>query len=84
MFMKTMAVGPCDEVEDWVTGGATVARGRAWWMGHGEECLCVSLGMTTRLGRVLMGVRKAMADEMDFWAIRSGWEKNECRAIWLR
>ena len=52
MFMKTMAVGPCDEVEDWVTGGATVARGRAWWIGHGGGHLCATLGMMTRLGRL--------------------------------
>ena len=28
MFMKTMAVGPVREVEDWVTGGWTVAMAR--------------------------------------------------------
>lgn len=27
MFMKTMAVGPCDEVEDWVTGGRPLRGG---------------------------------------------------------
>ena len=26
MFMKIIAVGPREEVVDWVTGGATVAR----------------------------------------------------------
>ena len=26
MFMNTMAVGPREDVCDWVTGGATVAR----------------------------------------------------------
>ena len=30
MFMKTIAVGPLDDVASWVTGGTTVAIDRFW------------------------------------------------------
>ena len=30
MFIKTIAVGPLDDVASWVTGGTTVAIGRIW------------------------------------------------------
>ena len=30
MFMNTMAVGPLEDMDDWVTGGATVAIERFW------------------------------------------------------
>lgn len=31
--MKTIAVGPLDDVESWVTGGTTVAIDRVWHCG---------------------------------------------------
>ena len=34
MFMKTIAVGPLEDVASWVTGGTTVAIDRVW------QCEC--------------------------------------------
>lgn len=31
MFMKTMAVGPLDDVASWVTGGTGVAKDLLWF-----------------------------------------------------
>ena len=69
MFMKTIAVGPREEVASWVTGGTMVAIDRAGgWVG----CLWV---LCARAGRLLdieggetclesrdIGFRSAMSD----------------------
>ena len=39
MFMKTIAVGPLDDVASWVTGGTTVAIDRIWHC-EGFEAAC--------------------------------------------
>ena len=39
MFMKTIAVGPLDDVASWVTGGTTVAIDRIWYC-EGFETAC--------------------------------------------
>ena len=39
MFMKTIAVGPLDDVAFWVTGGTIVAIDRIWHCGNfGVAC----------------------------------------------
>ena len=46
MFMKTIAVGPLDEVASWVTGGTTVAIERIWHCGSFEVPCRVLIGAT--------------------------------------
>lgn len=46
MFMKTIAVGPAEEVEDWVTGGTTVAMLAVGCWGH---CLGARCGWRVRV-----------------------------------
>lgn len=36
MFIKTIAVGPLDDVASWVTGGTTVAIDLIWYCGRFE------------------------------------------------
>ena len=49
MFMKTIAVGPLDEVASWVTAGTTVAIRRIWHREYFEvacrELVAATLGM---------------------------------------
>ena len=43
MFMKTIAVGPLDDVASWVTGGMTVAIDRVWHCGCFEDACRVPM-----------------------------------------
>lgn len=46
MFMKTIAVGPLDDVASWVTGGTTVAINRIWHRGCFDVACCVHVAAT--------------------------------------
>ena len=46
MFMKTIAVGPLDEVASWITGGTTVAIERFWHCESFEVPCRVLMGAT--------------------------------------
>jgi hypothetical protein len=57
MFMKTMAVGPLEEVASWVTGWTTVAMERVGWrhVEGGEANWRREVGEARRERRVMVG-----------------------------
>lgn len=46
MFMKTIAVGPLDDVASWMTGGTIVAIDRIWHCGCLEVACRVLMAAT--------------------------------------